>query len=313
MILPNLFEMQRSKTKEKTPVNGILLLDKGADMTSNTALQITKNLYKAKKAGHMGTLDFLASGLLPICFGEATKVSQFILNSNKSYYAEILFGYQSVTGDLNGRIIKVAEERKFSVFELLSALTGFKGEYYQIPPMYSAVKIKGSPLYKLAKEGKKVARKPRQVIIFKTCVVECDYPIVKIIVECSKGTYIRQFAEDLGFALNSKACLYRLRRLSSGPFHIENAIKLKSLRAIAKNNYSALAELLLEPEKALSGLPSLNLSEENTSKLNQGQRLYLKNHIKPGLIRLYNHRYSFFAVGEALEDGCLKTKRILNI
>ena len=305
--------MKRVRTKRNAAVNGILLLDKGADMTSNTALQMTKNLYNANKAGHMGTLDFLASGLLPICFGEATKVSQFILNSNKTYYAEILFGYQSTTGDLNGRIIKDVQRRKFSIFELLSALAGFNGDYRQIPPMYSAIKIKGSPLYKLAKAGKNVTRKPRQVTVFKTCLLENDYPIVKIIIECSKGTYIRQFAEDLGLVLNSKACLYRLRRLSTGPFHIKNAIKLKSLLSIAEKNYPAMENLLLGPDMALPELPSLNLSEEDTSKLNQGQRLHVKNYVKPGLIKLYNHRFSFFAVGEALEDGCLKTKRILNM
>ncbi len=305
--------MQRFRTKKNTAINGILLLDKGADMTSNTALQMTKNLYQAKKAGHMGTLDFLASGLLPICFGEATKVSQYVLNSNKTYCAEILFGYQSATGDLNGRIIKDAEDKKFSVFELLSALARFKGKYKQVPPMYSAIKINGSPLYKSAKAGKNVAREARQVTIFKILLIEYDYPLVKIIIECSKGTYIRQFAEDLGLVLNSKACLYRLRRLSSGPFHIENAVKLKSLMSIAKHNYSALAELLLDPDRALLGLPSLNLSEEDTSKLNRGQRLNLKNNVKPGLVRLYNHRLCFFAVGEALEDGILKTKRILNM
>ena len=305
--------MQSLRTKNYIPVNGILLLDKGSDMTSNTALQMARDVYRAKKAGHTGTLDFLASGLLPVCFGEATKVSQFILNSDKTYYAEILFGYQSTTGDLNGKIIKDIKEKKFSAFELLSALASFKGEYKQIPPMYSAIKIKGSSLYKLAQEGKNIEREPRQVTIFKILLIEYDYPIAKIIVKCSKGTYIRQLAEDIADLLNSKACLYRLRRLSSGPFHINNAVKLKTLITKAKGNDLALAELLLSPDLALSELPLLNLAEDAVVKLNQGQRLNMKNHVKPGLIRLYDRRGSFFAIGEASEDGCLKTKRILNV
>ena len=309
----NLFKMQSLRTKNDIPVNGILLLDKGSDMTSNTALQMAKNVYRAKKAGHTGTLDFLASGLLPICFGEATKVSQFILNSDKTYYAEILFGYQSATGDLNGTIIKDTKQKKFSAFELLSALARFKGEHKQIPPMYSAIKIKGSPLYKLAKEGKNIEREPRQVTIFKISLIGYDYPIAKIIVKCSKGTYIRQLAEDVGLLLNSKACLYRLRRLSSGPFHIDNAIKLKTLISKAKVDDLALAGLLVSPDLALLELPRLNLSEDDVIRLNQGQRVNIKNQIKLGLIRLYDHKGSFFAVGEASEDGFLKTKRILNL
>ena len=309
----NPFKMQILRPKNYIPVNGILLLDKGSDMTSNTALQLVKNVYKAKKAGHTGTLDFLASGLLPICFGEATKVSQFILNSDKTYYAEILFGYQSATGDLNGAITKDIKEKKFSTFELLSVLASFKGEYKQIPPMYSAIKIKGTSLYKLAKEGKNIERKSRQVTIFKISLIEYDYPIAKIIVKCSKGTYIRQLAEDIGLLLNSKACLYRLRRLSSGPFHIDSAIKLKTLICKAKDDDLALAKLLISPDLALLELPQLNLSEDDANKLNQGQRLNIKNQTKPGLIRLYDHRGSFFAVGEASEDGLLKTKRILNV
>ena len=311
--MQNPFKMQILRPKNYIPVNGILLLDKGSDMTSNTALQLVKNVYKAKKAGHTGTLDFLASGLLPICFGEATKVSQFILNSDKTYFAEILFGYQSATGDLNGAITKDIKEKKFSTFELLSVLASFKGEYKQIPPMYSAIKIKGTSLYKLAKEGKNIERKSRQVTIFKISLIEYDYPIAKIIVKCSKGTYIRQLAEDIGLLLNSKACLYRLRRLSSGPFHIDSAIKLKTLICKAKDDDLALAKLLISPDLALLELPQLNLSEDDANKLNQGQRLKLKNQTKPGLIRLYDHRGSFFAVGEASEDGLLKTKRILNV
>lgn len=298
--------------KDCVSVNGILLLDKSSDMTSNKALQIVKGLYKAGKAGHTGTLDYLASGLLPICFGEATKISQFILNSDKTYAAEVLFGYQSSTGDLNGSIVK-DEEKKISNFEILNALKYFEGDHMQIPPMYSAVKNKGLPLYKLAKKGKIITRQPRKVTFFNISLKEFNYPIAKIIVKCSKGTYIRQFAEDLGSYLKTKACLYRLRRLSSGPFDINNSYKLRNLSQKAESCDQSLARLLLNPDLALLNLPALYLSENDTLKLNYGQEVILRESIKPGLIRLYNHQRNFFAVGEALKDGRLKSKRILKV
>ena len=301
------------KVESCLKVNGILLLDKSSDMTSNRALQFVKRLYRAKKAGHTGTLDLLATGLLPICFGEATKISQYVLNSNKTYLAEVLLGYQSTTGDLNGSITTSSDNRKITIFNLLLAFKRFQGHHMQTPPMYSAIKVGGQALYKSAKKGINVNRKPRKVTFFKISLKEFNYPIVKLEIRCSKGTYIRQFADDLGRFLGTKACLYRLRRLSSGPFEIQHAYTIKKLKEISEYDNHQLIKILMKPDTALSNLPAVSLSENETDKVNQGQSLFMKDFSGRGLIRLYNHRQDFFAIGEASEDGCLKGKKILNV
>jgi tRNA pseudouridine55 synthase len=224
-------------------ISGILVLNKPKGISSNGALQTTKRLFFAAKAGHTGSLDPLATGVLPICFGEATKFSQFLLDSDKRYVATIRLGVRTTTGDAEGEII----ERKTAAYvdkqSLLSTLDLFVGEISQIPSMYSALKYQGKPLYKLAREGKEVERKVRQIKIYNLELLDFragEYAEFDIDIRCSKGTYVRSLAEDIGEQLGCGAHVTALHRSASGPFLDEDAISIEALEQMRGNATNAL-------------------------------------------------------------------------
>jgi tRNA pseudouridine55 synthase len=250
-------------------IDGALLLDKPLGLTSNAALQQAKRLLGARKAGHGGTLDPLASGLLIVVFGEATKFAGPLLDGDKEYLATLRLGITTATGDAEGEILE-RHAVEVSESQIEEALGRFRGEIEQVPPMYSALKRDGVPLYKLARRGEEVERKPRPVRIAQLDLKAFTAPLVEIQVRCSKGTYIRTLAEDIGAALGTGAHLAALRRTASGRFRVENAVTLEALAgatpALRRQHLLALAELLV-------GLPRAELDEPSAARLRNGQAL----------------------------------------
>ncbi|MFB0970238.1 MAG: tRNA pseudouridine(55) synthase TruB, partial [Pseudomonadales bacterium] len=243
---------------KRREINGILILDKGIGKSSNGALQEVKRLYNAKKAGHTGSLDPLATGVLPLCFGEATKFSQFLLDANKRYVTTIKLGVVTTTGDAEGEIVEEVATQGFSTEELESALEKFRGEIEQIPSMFSAIKVNGQPLYKLARQGIEIVRKSRVVSIFEVNLVENNGVELILDVSCSKGTYIRTLAEDLGKVLGCGAHVIALRRTQSGPFKLDEAYSLQALEEMkASGEFEAIDSLLLSPAAAVVDWPSV--------------------------------------------------------
>ncbi len=247
-------------------VDGVLLLDKPQGMSSNAALQAARRLYSAAKAGHTGTLDPLATGLLPLCFGEATKFSSDLLDADKTYEADILFGVKTDTADSEGQVL----ERRPVSFDRLSlevALSRFRGKIRQVPPMYSALKRDGQPLYKLARQGVQVEREAREVVIHELELLEFQADRCRLRVRCSKGTYIRSLAEDLGEVLQSGAHLTALRRTAVGALSVNEAC---SLEALALFDDAGRARVLRAPDALLQELPRIVLAHGEASKFSHG-------------------------------------------
>lgn len=289
-------------------VDGVLLLDKPPGITSNRALQSVKRLLHAAKAGHVGTLDPLASGLLPVCLGEATKFSAGTFGADKSYDAEILLGVTTTTGDTEGevtsrRIVAVTHER------VAAALRRFTGTIEQIPPMYSALKRDGKPLYAYARAGLTVAIEPRRVTIHDVTMHGYSGQRLRISVRCSKGTYIRVLAEDIGRALGCGATLAGLRRVAVGTFDLGHAVTLDRLEALPA---AQRLTCLLPVDSLLSALPELLLEADPLRRVTTGQTSAIKNLVPPGLIRLYDQNRRFFGLGEIRPDGCLVPRRLVS-
>jgi tRNA pseudouridine55 synthase len=265
---------QRPTQRPKIPrraLDGVLLLDKPIGLSSNDALIRAKRLYLAKKAGHTGTLDPLASGLLPLCFGEATKFSQDLLEADKTYEATMRLGIRTTTGDAEGEAI---DTRAVTCDEaaVMQALVEFRGDIVQVPPMYSALKRDGKPLYEYARAGQTVEREGRQVTIHALSLIACALPDVTFRVTCSKGTYVRTLAEDIGEALGCGAHLVALRRTGVGALTLDNAVTLDALSDAADSE----RDKWLQPVDALlSTFPSVQLDEDSTRRFLHGQRLRL--------------------------------------
>jgi tRNA pseudouridine55 synthase len=296
-------------------VNGILLVDKPVGQTSNQTLQEVKNIFKASKAGHTGNLDLLASGLLPVCFGEATKVSQFLLDSDKLYEAEFILGRTTSTGDYEGEETSAAGTSDIDAHKIHSAIKKLTGEIFQTPPMYSALKVNGKRLYQLARRGLTVKRENRPVKIYSFEVLTMDVPKILVRVRCSKGTYIRVLAEDLGRLLNCGAFMSKLKRISSGPFHLMNSYTpdvLKKLETSKGSSY--LKSLLLRADMALAHLPEVLLSKSDTQSLKFGQQIVLGESFEiTDRIRLYDESGNFFGLGQVTEPGIIRPKRLFNL
>lgn len=293
-----------------TPVaiNGVLLLDKPSGITSSKAVQQVRRLFDRAKAGHTGTLDPLATGLLPICLGEATKFSHPILASHKSYLATMRLGWRSSTGDAEGALSVVGEPR-FSDDELAVAIQTFTGEIEQVPPMYSAVKVNGERLYKLARKGVVAERTPRRIRIHHLEVMDRSGMDLSISVTCSKGTYIRVLAEDLGDRLGCGAYLTALRRVAVGSLQISDAVGMDELQSLPAGDRFAL----LKPvDLLLTGLPKLTLSEADAKRLCNG--LVLPDAALPPAaeIRVYSAEGCFLGLGEVSDDRSLRSKRLLS-
>ena len=290
-------------------LNGILLLDKALGVSSNKALQDARFLYQAEKAGHTGSLDPLASGMLPICFGEATKISGLLLDSSKRYQTTATLGFVSTTGDEEGEKLNARAIPALSPDFLESVLSRFRGSIQQIPPMYSALKKDGQPLYKLARQGLEVERKPRQVTIYQLQLLGFSENGLQLDVVCSKGTYIRTLVEDIGEALGCGAYVSRLHRVSVDPFADQAMYSLQSLREVASQAATDLDHLLLPIDAALPHLPRLDLSEEWVARLQQGQRIKV-DLADSELIRLYSPTQTFIGLG-TIQHQLLLAKRLL--
>jgi tRNA pseudouridine55 synthase len=287
-------------------VDGVLLLDKPPGLSSNAALQRVKRLYAAEKAGHSGTLDPLATGLLPILLGEATKFGIALLDSDKTYVADILLGVRTSTGDAEGEVLETRPVSCNAV-AIESAAAAFRGEILQIPPMYSALKRDGRPLYEYARAGVEVDREPRRVVIHELRIAAVEPPLVRVGVRCSKGTYIRSLAEDLGAALDCGAHLRALRRIGVGPFSIEEATSLAALEELESPDRDALLRPL---EWLLRDLPPLELDAAQSRRFLQGQRLTGPWQLQ-GRARIVGDGQQLLGTGEVRSDGVLHPARLL--
>ncbi|MBD3610176.1 MAG: tRNA pseudouridine(55) synthase TruB [Gammaproteobacteria bacterium] len=305
--------MGRRRVRKGRPVNGILLLDKPIGMSSNQALQKVKRLFNAQKAGHTGNLDPLATGVLPICLGEGTKVSAFLLDADKRYTGKITLGQRTSTADSEGEVIDTAPIPELNKLQLESVLQQFLGEIEQIPPMYSALKVDGQPLYKLAHKGVEIERKARRIQIYELNLLSFEGDSLEIDVHCSKGTYIRTLAEDIGKALGTVAYLSALRRTVAGPFRLEECVDMATLEHVAEDKGpEQLDEFLAPMESALEDWPDVVLSENAAFFLGQGQPVVVPNAPTEGMVRLFDKSERFLGVGIISDDGKVAPKRLFN-
>ena len=286
-------------------LDGVLLLDKPSGMTSNAALQCAKRLLNAAKAGHTGTLDPMATGLLPLTFGEATKFSQILLDADKSYEATLRLGVETDTGDAEGMVVTEAPVA-VDVADIERALLRFTGSIEQVPPMYSALKRDGKPLYEYARAGVEIERAPRQVRIHALDLVEAFGDTIRIQVDCSKGTYIRTLAADVGRTLGCGAHLVALRRTRIGPFDVRQAVALAALEAMGMDERTGFLEA---SDLLVLHLPQMNLDGERACAIRQGRVLDVGGD-NVGLVRLYD-RDRFLGLGELQPDGKLSPKRLI--
>lgn len=302
--------MARSKRSLRN-VHGVLLLDKPAGMTSNQALQAVKRLFQARKAGHTGSLDPLATGLLPICMGEATKLSGCLLDADKRYWTLARLGQRTTTGDAEGEVLESRPVGDYSAQELEAALARFRGEIEQVPPMYSALKHQGKRLYELAREGVEIERQPRKVTIHELRLLSHGPDSLELDMRCSKGTYVRTLVEDLGEALGCGAHVAELRRLGVGPYGAEHMVGLETLRACAEQGPEALEALLLPVDTAVADWPRVDLDPDSAYYLRQGQAVQVPGAPTQGRVAIYGPGGRFLGVGEILEDGRVGPKRLL--
>ncbi len=292
-------------------LDGVLLLDKPIGLSSNDALIRAKRLYLAKKAGHTGTLDPLATGLLPLCFGEATKFSQDLLEADKTYEATMRLGIRTATGDAEGEAIETREVRADRA-AIEAVLPRFLGEIVQVPPMYSALKRDGKPLYEYARAGQTVEREGRQVTILALDLLDCALPDVTFRVTCSKGTYVRTLAEDIGEALGCGAHLVALRRTGVGALTLEHAVTLDALSDAEASERDAW----LQPVDALlSTFARVTLDADEAKRFRHGQRLRIAAALATGIeegarVRVYDDTGRLLGVAR-LNDGVLAPERLV--
>lgn len=289
-------------------IHGILLLDKPHLLSSNTALQKIKRHLAARKAGHMGCLDPMATGMLPLCFGEATKFAQYGLDADKSYAVTACFGVTTTTGDAEGDVLKTCSEFELSKADILQTMPKLMGDILQIPPMYSALKHQGKKLYELARAGKEVERAARPVTIHEFILTDFSYPLAQFIVRCSKGTYIRTLLEDLGAALGMGAHITQLRRLYTAGFEQQ---KMYSLDECIMMSAEELENCLLPMDTLLDHLPSMVLPATELEKLYKGQMLDV-TYQSEDCLRLYDEQSKFQGLAEWEQaTGKLKAKRLM--
>ena len=303
--------MTRKQRTRGRPVNGVLLLDKPAGITSNQVLQHVKRLYNASKAGHTGSLDKQATGLLPLCFGEATKLSGYLLDANKRYRAVCRLGITTSTGDASGEELSVSALPDIDRKQLEAVLQHFRGEISQVPPMHSALKHQGQRLYKLAHQGIEVEREPRQVMIYQLQVLDQAAEELEIDVICSKGTYIRTLAEDIGRELGCGAHIKSLRRTAAGPFTLDQAYAVERLEQLAGEGLPVLDALLQPMDQILDEFPDICLNENQAFYIRHGQAVVVPHAPTAGLVRIYYQGHQFMGIGEILEDGRVSPKRLL--
>lgn len=295
-------------------ISGVLLLDKPQGMTSNEALQEVKFLYKAAKAGHTGSLDPLATGLLPICFGEGTKLSAFLLDADKHYRVRVRLGETTTTADAEGEVVERKDPGAVGEAMVREVLKEFLGEQQQMPPMYSAIKHQGERLYKLARQGVEVEREMRTIHIHSLELLSFQLPEFELDVHCSKGTYVRTLAEDIGKRLGCGAHVSGLRRTGVGPYDDRSMLPLEQIQAaFAEKQFQQMDDWLLPLESALAEWPEVKLTPDAAFYMRQGQPILVPNAPTSGWVRLYANQHDFLGVGQILEDGRVAPKRLMQI
>ncbi len=296
-----------SRSRGGNNIHGVVLLDKPEGRSSNQALQDVKRLFSARKAGHTGSLDPFATGMLPICFGEATKTAGFMLDSDKSYIATARLGSATSTGDVEGEVIEENEVPALDVIDIEQAMSGFLGEIKQVPPMYSALKHEGQPLYKLAREGREISRDARPVSIHKLNLESWVSPLLTFSVECSKGTYVRTLAEDLAKALGTCAHLVSLRRLHVSPFRTKDMVSMEQLSAAREANQ--LSDQLLPVDAGLENWARIEITPGQEARFVNGNPVIVDSR-ETELVRVYSQERQLLGLAETRPDGQAYPKRL---
>ncbi len=304
--------MGRRRRPRGRNITGILLLDKPLCLTSNAALQEVKHLFKAQKAGHTGSLDPLATGLLPLCFGNATKISAFLLDADKRYEVRIRLGETTSTADAEGEVIESIPAEHISQEDVQTVLGGFLGEIAQLPPMFSAVKHKGQRLYQLARQGIEVEREARNITIYDLRLLDFSGPEFNLLVHCSKGTYVRTLAEDIGKTLGVGAHVTALRRTLVGPFEEPDMVSMETLQQVFEGQgLHGLDQLLLPMDMGLNHWPAVHLGADSSFYIKQGQPVQVPKAPAEGYVRIYGADEKFIGVGEIDDDGRVAPRRLL--
>ena len=300
----------RGRRQKGRAIDGILLLDKPIGLTSNQALQRVKRLFDARKAGHTGSLDPLASGLLPVCLGQATKVSGFLLDARKQYQVTARLGQRTDTGDADGQVVEEQPVPPLDAAAVKRVLAQFAGLQKQVPPMYSAIKHQGQRLYKLARKGIEIDRRAREIEIYGLELLGLEDYALELDVACSKGTYVRTLIEDIAQALGTVAHVTVLRRLGVGPYAEGPMFKLEELEALAEQGMERLDEVLLPVDSALDHWPSVELGADSAYYLMQGQAVMAPGAPSSGKVRLYDEGHGFLGIGEVKLDGRVAPTRL---
>ncbi|MCW9697878.1 tRNA pseudouridine(55) synthase TruB [Avibacterium sp. 20-129] len=303
--------MSRAKNKGRH-IHGIFLLDKPQGASSNQIMQQVKWLFQANKAGHTGALDPLATGMLPICLGEATKFSQYLLDSDKRYLVTAKLGERTDTSDADGQVVQHREVR-VEISEILTALDQFRGEIMQVPTMFSALKHQGKPLYEYARAGITVEREPRLITIFELKFIDYQAPYLTLEVHCSKGTYIRTLVDDLGEVLGCGAHVTMLRRLAVADYPQQAMMRLEDLNALSEQqDLSLLDQHLLPIDSAVKSLPALLLTAEQSRAVGFGQRVKFDNPQQIyGQVRLFSDKHQFLGVAEVDKNNVIRPSRMV--
>jgi len=288
-------------------VDGVLLLDKALGLSSNAAIQQVKRLFRAAKAGHVGTLDPMASGLLPVCLGEATKFSTGMFGADKTYVAQVRLGVTTTTGDAEGEVTSRRDVQTCRL-EIAAVLPKFIGTIQQTPPIYSALKRNGKPLYAYARNGEHVEIEPRAVTIHEIELLHFEGDRLHLRVRCGKGTYIRVLAEDIGRELGCGASIAGLRRIGLGPFDIAQAVALQTLELLSDADRSAK---LMAVDSLVATLPACMLDASASQRVMTGRTSQLAGPTAAGMMRLYDPDRRFLGLGEAMPDGALAPRRML--
>lgn len=291
-------------------VSGVLLLNKDLGLSSNRALQQVKRLFQANKAGHTGSLDPLASGVLPICFGEATKFSRFLLDADKTYIATAKLGITTTTADAEGAAVAVRAVPDFTTQQIQQVITGFIGASQQVPSMYSALKHNGQPLYKLAREGIEIERSARDIFIYEYILLNKTADTLCFQIKCSKGTYIRNLIEDLGEKLGCGAHVVQLQRIQAGEFHLANSYTLAQLQEI--DDLNKLDSLLLPVTSTVQQWPQVVLPEQDAALMRSGRAVLAPAGITQGWVCMLDQTQQFLGMGEALNDGMIVARRLVS-
>ena len=302
--------VQQVKRKRRS-VSGIIIFDKPYGFSSNGALQKVRWLLNSDKGGHTGSLDPLATGVLPLCFGEATKFSRYLLDADKVYEATMQLGVTTNTADAEGEVLETKPVNVTSA-DIEAALPQFRGVIQQVPPMYSALKKDGQPLYKLARAGITIDRPARTVTINQLELLSHDGEQARILVSCTKGTYIRSLVEDIGAVLGCGAHVAQLRRTEAGPFDLTHAVTLEELeQAHEEGGAEALDAFMIPMDSGLLHWPSVEMTENGSFFWLNGQPVRAQNSPLEGMVRVYNHNQEFIGVGEMDDDGMVAPKRLI--